>query len=202
MGSATRLRELLKPDETSVGPGVFDGLSARLVEQTGFRFVYASGGAISRSMGYPDLGLLSMTEVIDRLAPIVDSVDIPVLADADTGYGNALNVRRTVQAMVRVGVAGLHIEDQVFPKRCGHYEGKALISAAEMVQKIRGARDAAQHDELVVVARTDALAVEGFSETMDRAHAYPRRVPMSFSSRLPPARRRSRRSPASFPIPS
>src|SRR5688572_19319804 len=129
MRSTTRLRRLIEGDATIVAPGAYDGLSARLVEQAGFPAVYASGGAIARSMACPDLRLLSMTEVIDRLQPIVDAVDIPVIADADTGYGNALNTRRAVQAFERAGVAGLHLEDQVFPKRCGHYDDKELVPA-------------------------------------------------------------------------
>jgi len=172
MKESQRLRELLAGDEVHVAPGVFDGISARLVEQAGFDLVYASGGAISRSMGYPDMGLLSMSEVLTRLAPIVDSVTIPVIADADTGYGNALNAQRAVQEFERLGVAGLHLEDQVFPKRCGHYEDKSIVRPAEMVQKIRAARDAAQDSDLVIIARTDAIAVEGLSAAIDRAAAY------------------------------
>ncbi len=170
--ASARLRALLRGGEILVAPGVFDGLSARLVERAGFSAVYASGGAIARAMGYPDLGLLSMTEVLDRLGPIVDAVRIPVIADADTGYGNALNVRRTVQAFERAGVAGLHLEDQSFPKRCGHYANKALISSAEMAQKLRAAREAASHPDLVLIARTDAIAVEGLDAAIERALRY------------------------------
>ena len=170
--ASARLRALLRGGEILVAPGVFDGLSARLVERAGFSAVYASGGAIARAMGYPDLGLLSMTEVLDRLGPIVDAVRIPVIADADTGYGNALNVRRTVQAFERAGVAGLHLEDQSFPKRCGHYANKALISSAEMAQKLRAAREAVSHPDLVLIARTDAIAVEGLDAAIERALRY------------------------------
>ncbi len=172
MKASQRLRALLAGDQVHVAPGVFDGISARLVEQAGFDLLYASGGAISRSMGYPDMGLLSMSEVVTRLAPIVDSVTIPVIADADTGYGNALNAQRAVREFERLGVAGLHLEDQLFPKRCGHYEDKSIVPAAEMVQKIRAARDAAQDPDLVIIARTDAIAVEGLSAAIDRAAAY------------------------------
>ena len=172
MKATRRLRELLAGDEVRVAPGVYDGLSARLVERAGFPLAYASGGAISRSMGYPDMGLLSMSEVVARLAPILDSVAIPVIADADTGYGNALNARRAVRALERLGVAGLHLEDQVFPKRCGHYDDKSVVPPAEMVQKIRAARDAALDPDLVIIARTDALAVEGLDAALDRAGAY------------------------------
>ena len=123
-------------------------------------------------MGYPDLGLLSMREVTDRLALIVEHAGVPVIADADTGYGNALNVRRTVREFERAGVAALHLEDQTSPKRCGHYEDKALISTAEMSQKLRAARDAAEDPDLVLIARTDAIAVEGLDAAIERARAY------------------------------
>lgn len=166
-----RLREALAGDEVIVAPGAYDGLSARLIEQAGFPAVYASGGAIARSMGFPDLGLLSMSEVVDRLTTIVDAVTIPVIADADTGYGNVLNTRRAVQAFVRAGVGGLHLEDQAFPKRCGHYDDKTLIPFEEMTQKLRAAREAAG-DELVLIARTDAIAVEGPDAAIDRALRY------------------------------
>ena len=172
MRATQKLRELLNIDELHVAPGVFDGISARLVEQAGFDVVYASGGAISRSMGYPDMGLLSMSEVVGRLTPILDSVTIPVIADADTGYGNALNAQRAVREFERIGVAGLHLEDQIFPKRCGHYDDKAVVPLTEMVQKIRAARDAAADPDLVIIARTDAIAVEGFDAAIERAAAY------------------------------
>jgi 2-methylisocitrate lyase-like PEP mutase family enzyme len=133
--------------------------------------VYASGGAIARSMGVPDLGLLSMSEVVDRLTTIVDAVQLPVIADADTGYGNALNTRRAVIAFVRAGVGALHLEDQAFPKRCGHYDDKTLVSAEEMAQKLRAARDAAG-DALVLIARTDAIAVEGLDAAIARSQRY------------------------------
>jgi 2-methylisocitrate lyase-like PEP mutase family enzyme len=171
MNASLRLRELLATDDAVVAPGVFDGLSARLVEQAGFPAVYASGGAIARSMGFPDLGLVSMSEVVDRLQVIVDAVSVPVIADADTGYGNALNTRRAVQAFVRAGVAALHLEDQQFPKRCGHYDDKTLVPSHEMEQKLRAARDVAGPD-LVLIARTDALAVEGFDAAIERSQRY------------------------------
>ena len=172
MRATQRLRKLLAGDDVQIAPGVFDGISSRLVEQAGFGLVYASGGAISRSMGYPDMGLLSMSEVVARLAPILDSVSIPVIADADTGYGNALNAQRAVREFERLGVAGLHLEDQLFPKRCGPYEDKSVVPLGEMVQKIRAARDAASDPDLVIIARTDAVAVEGFDAAIARAEAY------------------------------
>jgi len=141
MRPTTALRQLLKGDGIVLAPGVYDGLSARLVRAAGFAAAYATGGGIARSMGYPDLGLLSMREVTDRLALIVEHAGVPVTADADTGYGNALDVRRTVREFERAGVAALHLEDQAFPKRCGHYDDKALISTAEMSQKLRALDD-------------------------------------------------------------
>jgi 2-methylisocitrate lyase-like PEP mutase family enzyme len=172
MRPTTTLRLLLKHEGVILAPGVYDGLSARLVRAAGFAAAYATGGGIARSMGYPDLGLLSMREVTDRLALIVEHAGVPVIADADTGYGSALNVRRTVREFERAGVAALHLEDQTFPKRCGHYDDKALISTAEMGQKLRAARDAAEDPDLVLIARTDAIAVEGFDAAIERAHAY------------------------------
>jgi 2-methylisocitrate lyase-like PEP mutase family enzyme len=123
-------------------------------------------------MGYPDLGLLSLSEVLDRLREIVHHAQVPVIADADTGYGNALNVRRTVREFEGAGVAALHLEDQTFPKRCGHLDDKSVVPLAEMVGKVRAARDAAPDPDLVLIARTDALAVEGLDAAIERAHAY------------------------------
>lgn len=168
----TRLRRLLARDDLLVAPGVFDGLSARLAARAGAEAVYASGGAIARAAGFPDLGLLGVGEVLDRLARITEAVSVPVIADADTGYGNALNVRRTVRAFERAGVAALHLEDQEAPKRCGHYEGKRLIPAAEMLGKLRSALEARSDPDLVIIARTDAIAVEGFDAALARAEAY------------------------------
>lgn len=159
-------------NEQIIAPGVFDGLSAMLAEQAGFKAVYASGGAISRSAGRPDIGLLSLTEVTAKIAEIVSAVNIPVIADADTGFGNELNVVRTVQEFERVGVAALHIEDQSFPKRCGHLSGKSLISPEEMGIKIAAALSARTRESLLIIARTDAIAVEGFSQAIERANYY------------------------------
>ncbi|MBI1735182.1 MAG: isocitrate lyase/PEP mutase family protein [Candidatus Rokubacteria bacterium] len=170
--ASTRLRALLGAGDVIVAPGVYDGLSARLVARAGFPAAYATGGGIARSMGYPDLGLLAMTEIVDRLANIVEQADVPVIADADTGYGNALNVQRAVRAFERAGVAALHLEDQTFPKRCGHYDDKSVVPAAEMTQKLRAARDTASDADLVLIARTDALALEGLDAAVERAHAY------------------------------
>jgi len=171
MRASTTLRALMR-DDIVVAPGVYDGLSARLTVQAGFIAAYATGGGIARSMGYPDLGLLSMNEIVDRLANIVEHAGVPVIADADTGYGNALNVRRMVREFERAGVAALHLEDQQFPKRCGHYDDKSVVPALEMAQKLRAARDAATDPDLVLIARTDALAIEGLDAALDRAQAY------------------------------
>ncbi len=172
MNGAGLLRSVFARGETIVAPGVFDGLSARIVEQAGFAAVYASGGAIARSTGVPDLGLLSLDEVVTHLETIVDAVDVPVIADADTGFGSALNVERTVRAFARAGVAALHLEDQTFPKRCGHLDDKSLIPVEEMGQKVRAACDAAGDSGPVIIARTDAIAVEGFEAAIARVRAY------------------------------
>ena len=172
MRATTKLRQLLTSGRTVVAPGVFDGLSARLTEQAGFAAVYASGGAIARSAGIPDLGLLSLSEIVARLETIVDAIEVPVIADADTGYGNALNTQRAVRSFERAGVAALHLEDQTFPKKCGHYDDKGLVPVAEMAQKLKAARDALTDQDFIIIARTDAIAVEGFAAALDRAAAY------------------------------
>ncbi|HZT09249.1 MAG TPA: isocitrate lyase/PEP mutase family protein [Chloroflexota bacterium] len=169
----SHLRELLRQSRILIAPGAFDALSARLVEQAGFPVVYMTGSGVSNSqLGEPDLGLTSMTEMATQAARMCQATSIPLIADADTGYGGVLNVRRTVQEYERAGVAALHIEDQVFPKRCGHFAGKAVIPLDEMVGKIRAALDARSDPDLVIIARTDARAVEGFDAALRRAHAY------------------------------
>jgi 2-methylisocitrate lyase-like PEP mutase family enzyme len=172
MRGSRQLRELLRAGDVVVAPGVWDGLSARLVARAGFPAAYATGGGIARSMGYPDLGLLSLSEIASRLANIVEHAGVPVIADADTGYGNALNAQRAVREFERAGVAGLHLEDQTFPKRCGHYDDKSVVPTAEMAQKLRAARDAMTDSDIVLIARTDALAVEGLDAAVERAQAY------------------------------
>jgi 2-methylisocitrate lyase-like PEP mutase family enzyme len=172
MRATSRLRALLQTGQIVVAPGAFDGLSARLVEQAGFPAVYASGGAIARSCGVPDIGLISPDEIAGRLARMVEVVGIPVIADADTGYGNALNAQRAARAFERAGVAAFHLEDQTYPKKCGHYDDKALVPAAEMMQKLKAVRDALVDPDFIVIARTDAIAVEGFSAALDRAATY------------------------------
>jgi 2-methylisocitrate lyase-like PEP mutase family enzyme len=170
--ATTKLRNILKSGRIAVAPGAFDGLSARLVAQAGFPAVYASGGAIARSAGLPDLGLIPVDAIVDRLAAMVDVVEVPVIADADTGYGNALNAQAAARAFERAGVAAFHLEDQTFPKKCGHYDDKSVVPVAEMVQKLKAVRDALHDAEFVVIARTDALAVEGFDAALDRGSAY------------------------------
>ena len=168
-----RLRELLATPEPLVAPGAYDALSARLVEQAGFDVVYMTGFGTSASrIGRPDVGLLSAGDMVDQVRRLVDAVDVPVVADADTGYGNAINVVHTVRAYEQAGVAGLHLEDQVMPKRCGHLAGKVVVPRGEMVGKVRAAVEARRDPELVLIARTDAAAVHGLSDAIDRAHAY------------------------------
>jgi carboxyvinyl-carboxyphosphonate phosphorylmutase len=170
---ARRLRELLATGELIVAPGAYDCLSARLIEAAEFPAVYMTGfGTAASYLGRPDVGLLGMSEMVDQARRIVQAVDVPVIADADTGYGNAINVIRTVQAYENAGVAALHLEDQLAPKKCGHMEGKQLIPAAEMAEKIRAAVAAKSSPDFVIIARTDARAVEGLEPAIDRARRY------------------------------
>ena len=172
MRATAKLRALLNSGRIAVAPGAFDGLSARLVEQAGFPAIYASGGAIARSAGVPDLGLLSVTAIADRFASMVEVASVPIIADADTGYGNALNAQAAARACERAGIAAFHLEDQTFPKKCGHYDDKSLVATNEMTQKLKAVRDGLHDADFVVIARTDAIAVEGFSAALDRAAAY------------------------------
>ena len=172
-GGPARLRALLSSGQTIVAPGAFDPLAARLVEEAGFPAVYMTGfGTAAAMLGRPDVGLLTMTEMADNAARIAACVDIPVIADADTGYGNPLSVIRTVSTYEAAGVAALQLEDQVAPKKCGHMDGKQVISAPEMAQKIRAAAEARTSQDLVIIARTDAVAVEGLASAIDRAGRY------------------------------
>jgi 2,3-dimethylmalate lyase len=168
-----RLRALLAGGGPVVAPGAYDALSARLVEQAGFDVVYMTGfGTTASLIGRPDVGLLTGSEMVDNARRIVAAVDVPVIADADTGYGNAINVVRTVQLYEQAGVAGLHLEDQVNPKKCGHMSGKAVIDADEMAGKIRAAVAARRDPDLLLIARTDAAAVEGLDAAIARARVY------------------------------
>ncbi len=167
-----RLRELLAAGPV-LAPGAYDALTARLVEQAGFDVVYMTGfGTTASLVGRPDVGLLTGTEMVDNARRIAAAVDVPVIADADTGYGNAINVVRTVQLYEQAGVAGLHLEDQVTPKKCGHMTGKAVVETGEMVGKIRAAVAARRDPDLVLIARTDAAAVAGLDAAIARARAY------------------------------
>lgn len=172
MKATTKLRQMMADQQIHVAPGAFDGMTARLVEQAGFNLIYASGGAIARSCGYPDIGLLSLSEVQQRLEQMAEVSGLPIIADADTGFGNAVNARRTIRTFERIGMAALHIEDQTFPKRCGHLDDKTLISKAEMVHKIKAIKDAQSDPDFVVIARTDAIASESFEAAIERSHAY------------------------------
>jgi 2-methylisocitrate lyase-like PEP mutase family enzyme len=168
-----RLRELLAGPGPLLAPGAYDALSARLVEQAGFDAVYMTGfGTTASLIGRPDVGLLTGAEMVDNARRIVAAVDVPVIADADTGYGNAINVLRTVALHEQAGVAAIQLEDQVMPKKCGHMSGKALIGTGEMVGKIRAAVEARRDPDLVVIARTDAVAVGGLEEAIARATAF------------------------------
>jgi len=170
---STQLRKLIKGNRIIVAPGAFDALSARLIEQAGFPAVYVTGAGVASSrLGVPDIGLTTMNEVLETAKNIVSVTNIPVICDADTGYGNALNLMRTTQDFERIGVAAIQVEDQITPKRCGHTEGKQLVSMEEMVKKIEAFRYAKQTEDFVLIARTDAIAVNGFEDAIERARAY------------------------------
>lgn len=173
--TATRLRELLAdPSRQVLAPGCFDALSAALIEQAGFAAAYLSGASIAYTrLGQPDIGLVCASEVADTVARIFDRVpSLPLIVDADTGFGNALNTQRTVRMFEQAGAAAIQLEDQVMPKRCGHLTGKRLVSTAEMAGKIRAATDARRDAATILIARTDAIAVEGFEAALQRADAY------------------------------
>lgn len=170
---AGRLWEMLAGPEPVLAPGAYDALSARLAEQAGFEAVYMTGFGTSASLlGRPDIGLLTFSEMLDNARRIVQAVEVPVIADADNGYGNPINVIRTVQEYEAAGVSAVHIEDQVMPKKCGHMEGKEVISASEMVEKVHAAVEARHSEQFVIIARTDARAVEGMEGALERARLY------------------------------
>ena len=173
MKQTSRLRQLLAQPGAIMAPGVADALNARLVAQHGFDAIYMTGAGTSAvRLGMPDVGLLTMTEMVDNAGRIAEASGLPLIADADNGYGGVLNVRRTIQAYERAGVAAVHIEDQVMPKRCGHLMGKQLVPVEEMVAKIKAATDARSDSDFVVIAHTDAIAVEGFEPALERAERY------------------------------
>ncbi|ALD92823.1 carboxyvinyl-carboxyphosphonate phosphorylmutase [Cupriavidus gilardii CR3] len=172
-GRSRSLKERLRSPEPVLAPGVYDALSALLAEQAGFEALYLSGGAVAYTLlGRSDVGLTTATETADVLARIADRVSLPIIVDGDTGYGNALNTQRTVRAFERAGAAMIQLEDQGFPKRCGHLAGKSLVSTAEMCGKLRAALDARHDAGTLILARTDAVAVEGLDAAIERAEAY------------------------------
>ncbi len=172
MRPTTRLRNLLNGDSMIVAPFILNALHAKIAESLGFEAVYMTGSGTSAEKGFPDVGLLTMTEMVTNAKYIANAVEIPVICDADTGYGNPLNVQRTVREYQSAGVAGIHIEDQLFPKKCGFFQGKQVVPQEEMVQKIHAALDARTDDDFVIIARCDAYAVTGWNDTVDRCQAY------------------------------
>ena len=170
MTEAAQLRALLKAPGMIVAPGAYDGLTAQLVEQAGFPAVYMTGAGTAIAAGYPDFGLLTMTEMVDNAARLARSVRVPVIADADTGYGNELNAFRAVQEYERQGIAGIHIEDQVAPKRCGHLDQKEIVPREDWIAKLRAACAARRSPDFTIIARTDSRAVAGFEEAVSRAN--------------------------------
>jgi 2-methylisocitrate lyase-like PEP mutase family enzyme len=172
MNTRQQLKQLITRPGYVIVPGAYDTLTARLVQVAGFKAVYLTGGGYSRANGYPDIGLLTMSEILPWIARTVDSVEIPVIADMDTGYGNAVNVVRSVREYEKTGVAAFHLEDQISPKKCGHYEGKQLVSKGEMVGKLKAAVDTRRDPDMIIIARTDSRAVEGLQSAIDRMNAY------------------------------
>jgi 2-methylisocitrate lyase-like PEP mutase family enzyme len=168
-----RLRDLIARKKAVLLPGAANALAARVIEDLGFEAVYVTGAGVTNTfLGMPDIGLLTVTELADHVAAMRDAVKLPLIVDADTGFGNAINTARAVRTLERAGASAIQLEDQDFPKRCGHFSGKSVIPVAEMVQKIRAAADARVDRDLVIVARTDAIAVNGFEDAMERANAF------------------------------
>lgn len=173
MRATTRLRNMLNAPGIIVAPGAYDGISARLIERHGFKAVYMTGaGTAASALGQPDVGLTTLTEMATHAGHIASCISLPLIADADTGYGNPLNVIRTVREYERAGVAALHLEDQVFPKKCGHIAGKAVIPAKEFAEKIRAAAENRTDPDFVIIARTDARAVNGIDDAIERGLLY------------------------------
>jgi carboxyvinyl-carboxyphosphonate phosphorylmutase len=170
MRQTQKLRALLNGADMVVAPGAYDGITAKFIEQAGFPAVYMTGAGTSAALGYPDFGLVTMSEMAANAGNLARAVDIPVVADADTGYGNELNVTRTIQEYEIRGVAGLHIEDQVSPKRCGHLDGKEIVPREEFAAKIRAAVAARRDPDFLIIARTDSRAVAGLDEAIERAN--------------------------------
>lgn len=173
MERAKQLRALIQKQDIVVAPGVSDALSAKLVKAAGFASVYMTGfGTAASMLGFPDIGLITMTEMVENAKRIADAVTIPVIADADTGYGNQLNVKRTVAEYEKAGVSAIHIEDQVFPKRCGHMGDNKIIPLEEMLSKLRAASEARRDADFVLIGRTDAISAVGFEEAIERGNAF------------------------------
>src|SRR3954470_784939 len=170
MTQAARLRQLLRRDGMVVAPGAYDCITAKLIAQAGYEAVYMTGAGTAATLGYPDYGLVTMSEMVGNAGRIAAAVDLPVIADADTGYGNELNTVRTVREYETAGVAGIHIEDQGFPKKCGHLEDKEIVPREDWLAKIRAAASARRSRDFTVIARTDARAVAGFDEAIGRAN--------------------------------
>lgn len=173
MKKTTKLRQMLEKEEIVVAPGAYDALSAKIIEQAGFRAVYITGaGVASSQIGVPDIGLVTMTEMVTQAKNIVNATDIPVICDADTGYGNAINVMRTIREFEKAGVAAVHIEDQITPKKCGHWEGKQIIPVKEMANKIKAAVEAREDPDFIIIARTDSRSEFGLEDAIERGRAY------------------------------
>jgi len=173
MDSTEKLKTLLARKAAVTAPGAANALTARVIEDLGFEVAYVTGAGIANMyLGAPDVGLTTLTEVSNTLSAISDSVSLPLIVDADTGFGNAVNMVRTVRVLERAGAAGIQIEDQVFPKKCGHFKGKAIIPLNEMVQKVKAALDSRRDQNLQIIVRTDAVAVEGLDRAIERAHAF------------------------------
>ena len=186
-----------------MAPGAADALTARLISEAGYRAIYMTGaGTTATRLGMPDVGLPTMSEMVDNAARIADATELPLIADADTGYGGQLNVRRTVRAFEKVGVAGVHIEDQLWPKRCGHLAGKTLVPRNEMIEKVRAAVDARRDQEFLIIARTDALVVEGFDAAIDRGIAYEEAGADMIFIEAPSTPNELCRMPAAFSVPT
>ncbi len=172
MKPTARFRQLLNSGEMVVAPFIMNALHAKIAESVGFNAIYMTGSGTSAEKGYPDVGLLTQTEMVQNARYIAEAVDIPVISDADTGYGNPLNVYRTVKEYESAGVAAIHIEDQLFPKKCGFFDGKEVIPPEEMVEKLRAAQDARSDPDFTIIARCDAYAVNGWEDTVQRCNAY------------------------------
>lgn len=173
MSKAKKLKEIVARQQAVPVPGAGNALSARVIENLGFEIVYLTGaGLANTAYGIPDIGLTTLTEVVNAASAIYDVVDLPIIVDADTGFGNPLNMVRTIRLLERAGAAGIQIEDQVFPKKCGHFSGKAVVPLGEMLDKLKAALDTRVDPDVQIIARTDAAAVEGMDRAIERAHAF------------------------------